>query len=164
MNNDEKIEPIKQETQKSGIMHYILTGDYIIFLFAFILGVILDLIYVNKILINNYTEYSGLFFAIMGPILIYWAQSTSAKLAKNPPSEPTFTNGPYKYLANPTHTGLIITMFGCALMIHSVFSLILLVIANIISRRVILKKQDKILLDRYGKHFKEYKKEVKKLI
>ncbi len=150
--------------ERKGIMHYILFGDYVVFFVSFILGVIFDLIFPSNILSNTHAEYLGLAFIILGTILIYWAQLTSARLAKNPPSKPTFTKGPYKFIRNPTHTGVVVMMFGFALIIHSLFSIVFLIIADVYARRTILKKQDKILLERYGENFEDYKKKVKDLI
>lgn len=150
--------------KNKGLIHYILSGGYVIFLFAFLLGISLGLIFPNKILNTPYFEYIGLFFVIMGPVLIYWAQSTSKALAKNPPPKPTFRSGPYRYVRNPTHTGVVIMMFGYSLIIHSIYTLVFLIIAAFLSRYFILRKQDKILSDRYGEHFDKYKKEVKDFI
>lgn len=152
-----KVEIVK----RNGMMHYVLLGDYIMFFVALILGILLNFIFPNTLFNNLYAEYIGVIFLILGPVIILWAQSTSKKLAKNPPLVPTFTSGPYKYTRNPTHSGVIIMMFGFALIVHSVFSLIFLVIADIISRLTVLKKQDKILEDRYGDAFVDYKKKVK---
>jgi len=158
---DNKDIPTINTVEKKGKIHFLLSGDYIIFFFAFVLGVIFDLMFPNKIFANNYVAYLGLFFAVFGSIFIYWAQITSKKLTKNPPTTPIFNKGPYKYTRNPTHSGVVLVMFGCAILIQSVFSIIFLIIAQMITVFTVLKKQDQILSDKYGEDFENYKKKVK---
>jgi len=164
MSEDNKEIQSNTGLKRKGVIHYILSGGYILFLVAFLLGISFSLIFPNKILDTPYVKYIGYFFIIIGPILIYWAQSTSKALSKNPPLIPTFRNGPYKYIRTPTYSGILIMMFGYSLIIQSIYTFIFLIIAVILSKHFILKKQDKILSDRYGEHFDKYKKEVKHLI
>jgi protein-S-isoprenylcysteine O-methyltransferase Ste14 len=135
-----------------------------IFLGSVILGVIFDQIFHFDLFKGLTFQYLGIFMIVWGSILVYWAQSTTSQPVSQINKERDFNffyRGPYKYTRNPTNLGLTVMSFGLGFLINSLFSLIFILITYLISRFIFIKKQDKILAERYGEAFIDYQKKVK---
>jgi protein-S-isoprenylcysteine O-methyltransferase Ste14 len=164
----------QQEEQKNdhpkghnGTVHFVLIHSYLIFLFAVILGVFFDTFLQKKIFSHAIYANIGLLMLVISSIIIYWAQTTSANYKerkKRKESDSLFEHGPYRYLRSPTHFGLFIMTLGLALIINSLFSVIFTIIAYLISKLFFLRKEEKILEDKYGESYLEYKKKTKNWI
>lgn len=162
MDQEVKIEA-KEESFRDGIVHLILSHSYTVFLMAVILGVILD-VFIPTNIFNNYIyQYIGFIMIILGSILIYWAQTTSnctkeelEKMGK----VREFARGPYKYSRNPTHIGLSLMTLGLGFLINSVFSVVLVLIASLITKFIFVKKEEILLEQKYGEDYCNYKKKV----
>lgn len=97
-------------------------------------------------------------FAI-GPLLIWWAQATSA--AQNP--VPYFERGPYRFMRNPTQIGVLILIGGYAAVSGSIAFLCAAIIGYFISN-IFFKKYESILHQEYGEQYKQYKTSVPKVL
>jgi protein-S-isoprenylcysteine O-methyltransferase Ste14 len=156
----------KQEFKevRRGTVHFILLHSYLIFLFAVILGVLFDTYLNRKIFSDNIYQYIGFLMIIIGSIIIYWAQSSSAnyknKVHKKE-GRSHFEFGPYRYMRSPTHFGLFIMTIGFALIINSLFSFIFTVVAYLITKLFFLKKEEQMLEEKYGQVYRDYKKKVR---
>lgn len=147
-----------------GVIHIILFHTYAIFLGAIVFGVVLDQIYPLNLFSSNVFEYIGLFMIVVGSILVYWAQSTTRTKREDFDKERDvnfFFRGPYKYTRNPTNLGITVMTLGLGFIMNSVFSIALILITYLISRFIFIRKQDSILVERYGDVFSDYKKKVK---
>ncbi|KKP99282.1 MAG: Protein-S-isoprenylcysteineO-methyltransferase [Candidatus Nomurabacteria bacterium GW2011_GWF2_36_19] len=166
MREEEKIERAKERERAKtvGVIHILLFHTYIIFLGAVILGVIFDQIFHFDLFKSLTFQYLGIVMILWGSILVYWAQSTTSQPKSEVGKERDtnfFYRGPYKYTRNPTNLGLTMMSLGLGFLLNSLFSIIFIVITYLISRFIFIKKQDKILVERYGDVFTEYKKRVK---
>ncbi|MEI6659808.1 MAG: isoprenylcysteine carboxylmethyltransferase family protein [bacterium] len=146
-----------------GVVHFILSHSYTLFLLAVILGVVMDSLTSIALYQQVLFQYIGLFMLLTGPMLIYWAQYTSScsktKMEKEK-TERDFEAGPYKYTRNPTHLGLAVMTLGLAFIINSFFSVIFIIIASVISKLIFLPKEEAVLEARYGQPYRDYKKRV----
>jgi protein-S-isoprenylcysteine O-methyltransferase Ste14 len=152
----------KEESLKDGMVHLILSHSYTVFLMAVVLGLILD-VFIPFNIFNNYIyQYGGIILIILGSFLIYWAQSSSnhTKEDEKAGKPRNFEAGPYKYSRNPTHIGLSIMTIGLAFLLNSVFSIILTVIASLVTKNIFLKKEEAVLEQKYGQPYLDYKKKV----
>jgi protein-S-isoprenylcysteine O-methyltransferase Ste14 len=139
----------------------------LIFLFAVILGVFFDTFLNEKIFSDNIYQYVGFLMLVVGSLIIYWAQSTSANYKKRTHKKEGrshFEFGPYKYLRSPTHFGLFIMTLGFALIINSLFSAIFTIIAYMITKLFFLKREERMLEEKYGQTYRDYKKKVRNWI
>lgn len=102
---------------------------------------------------------------ILGPLLIAWAQITSrhCHLHHSHPKGMYFLHGPYKYMRNPTHLGLLILVTGYALVSGSVVFFIVTFAAYMLSN-VLFKKYESILHDTYKEHYGAYRARVRKIL
>ena len=160
----ENLTTIKEEPCfKDGMVHYILSHSYMVFFLAVMVGVIVDILVPVIIFKNPIFQYIGFTMIIIGSSLIYWAQSATStpKEQTNTTKEKDFERGPYKYSRNPTHTGMAIMTLGLGLLLNSFFTVICILVAYLISKFIFLKKEERILEDKYGQTYLNYKKKVK---
>ena len=152
---------------KGGMVHFILVNSYLVFLFAIVLGVIADTFFKEKIFSDNIYQYVGFSMLFISSIIIYWAQSTSGNYQKRiskKDGRSEFEFGPYRFLRSPTHFGLFIMTLGFSLIINSLFSVVFIIIAYFITKLFFLRKEEKLLENKYGEVYREYKKKVKNWI
>ncbi len=145
------------------MVHFILSHSYMVFFLAVIFGLVLDIFIPIDIFSNYIYQYVGIAMVILGSILIYWAQSTSGATKKDLEKSGgtrNFASGPYKYSRNPTHIGLSIMTLGLAFVLNSLFSVILVVVASLVTKLYFLRQEEKLLMKKYGAPYEEYKKEV----
>lgn len=161
---------IKENTHKRGSMvHFVLLHSYLIFLFAVILGAFLDPLIKKRLFSNEIYQIVGLLMLFVSSIIMYWAQRTSSfykqkeRMNEND-SRPYFEFGPYKYLRSPTHFGLFMMALGFSLIINSFFGVVLSIIAHIITKLFFLKEEEKLLVQKYGQVYIDYKNKVKNWI
>jgi protein-S-isoprenylcysteine O-methyltransferase Ste14 len=148
-------------------VHFVLLHSYLIFFIAIILGAFLDVLFKIKIFSNNIYQYIGFGMLIISSIIIYWAQSTSVNYQERvhkKEGRSHFEFGPYRYMRSPTHFGLFIMTFGFSLIINSLFGVILTLVAYSITKLFFLRKEEKILENKYGEVYREYKKKVRNWI
>ena len=144
-----------------GSVHKVLAHSYSVYFTLFLIGVSLDLIFNFKVFNNFFMIPLGAIFLALGTLLILWAQKTSRSLNKENLSKKTFYRGPYKYTRGPTHWGLFLMMFGFGMIINAFFVILSTVVSFFISKYIFLNKQEKILEEKYGTSYREYKKTVK---
>jgi protein-S-isoprenylcysteine O-methyltransferase Ste14 len=139
------------------------------FLIAVVLGVICDVWVPSQIFSSVVFQYIGVLMLVVSPTLIYWAQHTSSSSKKkmeasmvSPGAEVkrSFDNGPYKYTRNPTHIGLGVMTLGLAFLLNSLFSVIFVILASLITKFIFLPKEEAVLEKRYGQSYRDYKKKV----
>ena len=154
--------PLKKP-YRNGMVHFILSNSYTVFLFAVVLGVIFDMIVPIDIFNTPIYQYGGLILIMIGSILVYWAQSSSyhSKVEmKKDKTERNFAKGPYKYSRNPTHIGLTLLTLGLGFVINSLFSVIFIIITSLVTKAIFLKKEEDLLEEEYGQVYTDYKKKV----
>lgn len=99
----------------------------------------------------------------VGPMLIWWAQATSRISKATPEKGPYFKRGPYQFLRNPTHLGLVILVAGYTVVSGSVIFLAITLIGYIISNHF-FAQYEKVLHMIYGDTYSTYKKNVPKIL
>ena len=142
-------------------VHRVLAQSYIIYFILFLFGVYLDLIFHFKLFTNPIIVVLGIPLLAFGTFLIFWAQKTSNSLHKKAISKENFCRGPYCYTRSPTHWGLFFLVIGFGIVINAVFVVLFTLVAFMVTRLIFLDKQEKILEEKYGTHYAEYKKLVK---
>jgi protein-S-isoprenylcysteine O-methyltransferase Ste14 len=153
--------------KKKETVHFVLLHSYLMFLIAVILGVFLGMVFKMKIFSNEIYQYVGFAMLVISSLIIYWAQSTSSNYQERvhkKAGRSHFEFGPYRYMRSPTHFGLFILTLGFSLIINSLFSVIFTIIAYSITKFFFLKKEEKILENKYGEVYRDYKKKVKNWI
>ena len=156
-----KIEEFKNEYPHKNKVHKILAHSYSIYLFLFLLGICADLIFNIKIFNNPTVVSFGFVFLVFGTFLIIWAQYTSRNLNKETLNKETFCHGPYRFTRMPTNFGLFFLTLGFGLVINAFFVVLSTFISFIVAKFVFIEKQEKVLAEKYGAPYLEYKKLVR---
>lgn len=166
MENDKFVDQQQQEFNKyrKDAVHFLLAHSYLIFLLSIIIGVFLDLLLSQKMFSNSAFSIIGFILMTLGSFVVIWAQRTYPKYKKwdvKNFKRSGFEMGPYRYFRSPTHLGLFVLTLGFGLVINSFFSVILTIMAHVITKTFFLKREEKILEDKYGDAYTLYKKKVK---
>ncbi len=142
-------------------VHRILAHSYSVFFLFFLVGVCLDLVFSLKVFHSSIAMYLGFVFLVLATFLVIWAQRTSHNLKKDNLTHETFRRGPYSFTRSPTHWGLFFLVFGFGLVTNAFFVILSAFISLIVAKLTFLDTQEKILEEKYGSHYTEYKKSVK---
>lgn len=143
-------------------IHGVLAHSYSIYFILLLIGIYLDLVFDFEIFTNSIMVPVGLFFLVLASIIILWAQKTGRDFKKvEEVKTEHFCRGPYCYTRIPTQWGLFFLMLGFGIITNSFFIILSTVISFFISKFVFMGKHDRILIEKYGTAYMEYKKLVK---
>jgi protein-S-isoprenylcysteine O-methyltransferase Ste14 len=142
-------------------VHRILAHSYTVYFLMFLLGVVLNLVFNYKIFNGRVSVVAGFALLVFATFLIFWAQHTSRNLNVENISKETFCRGPYCYTRSPTHWGLFFLMLGFGFIANSFFIVLCTILALVLTKITFLKKEEKMLAEKYGSPYLEYKKSVK---
>ncbi|MDQ3244872.1 MAG: isoprenylcysteine carboxylmethyltransferase family protein [bacterium] len=142
-------------------VHHILAHSYTFFFSFLILGIMLDIIFKLKIVDSTTMISLGFVFLFLGTILIFWAQRTSNNLKVENMTAETFCKGPYCYTRVPTHIGLFLVALGFGFVLNATFVIITTVVSFFVNKFLFLKEEERILEQKYGRPYIEYKKKIK---
>ncbi len=149
------------ENSHKNKVHKVLAYSYLSFFLLFLFSLFLDFLFPLKVFENYAFSLAGVFFLALGTFLIFWAQRTSLDLDKENLSKETFCQGPYRYTRGPTHLGLFFLVFGFGIITNALFVVVFSIISLILGKFVFLRKEEKILAEKYGAPYLEYKKSIK---
>jgi len=142
-------------------VHQILARSYTTYFVFFLMGVYLDIMLRFKVFISSVVVPIGFLFLVLGTILAVWAQKTSRNLDTKNLTKEVFCNGPYRFTSTPTNFGLFFLMLGFGMVANSLFIMVCSCIAFVIARFFFLEQEEKVLAEKYGTPYLEYKKQVK---
>jgi len=113
-------------------------------------------------------RYFGLIIFLAGYIFMIWAPLHLGKqfswLVTVQEEHELITDGPFRYMRHPRYSGIILWIFGVALIFLSIIGLVL---AVLMSALMLLRipKEEKLLHEEFGKEWEEYcKRTAKKVI
>jgi len=117
---------------------------------------------------NIIISYIGFILYLTGALLIFVARVQLGRFGTAELSieadHQLFTQGVYKYIRNPMYSGGLIATIGFCLVFRSIITLIIMFIYTFLVYRMRIIEEERILLEKFGKVFEEYKKKTKKLI
>ena len=150
------------DTKPSSI-HITLAQSYLTYFVCSIIGLFADTLIGFDIDIP-YANTSTIACFIVGALLIGWAQYTSRHSSKeNHPGAKYFFRGPYRYMRNPTHLGIVILVTGYTLISGSLVFFGITIIGYIISN-ILFHKYEAILDRTYGEEYQRYQASVPKIL
>ncbi len=143
-------------------IHHVLAHSYSVYFVLLLIGIYLDFIFDFEIFKDSIVEPIGVFFLVLATIIILWAQKTGRDLKKvQEVKVEHFCRGPYCYTRIPTQWGLLFLMLGFGIITDSFFIILTTILSFLISRFIFIGKHDRILIEKYGDAYREYKKLVK---
>lgn len=142
-------------------VHKILAHSYSIYLAAFLVGMLLDFLYPQRIFSDSIMVKVGTIILGFSTALIFWAQHTSRNLEIANLTKESFCKGPYRCSRTPTHWGLFFLMLGFGILVNNIFTIGFSCIAFLVTKFVFIKQQEDVLAEKYGEPYLEYKKSVR---
>jgi protein-S-isoprenylcysteine O-methyltransferase Ste14 len=142
-------------------LHRTLAHLYLVYFLASMVGLFADAFFSFPVSSAAATPIAMACFG-GGPLLIAWAQYTSSHFKKAADGDAYYYHGPYRYLRNPTHLGLLILVTGYTLVSGSLIFFTITVIGYLISN-ILFKKYESIL-ERTGNDYEAYRSKVQKVL
>ena len=117
---------------------------------------------------NIIISYAGFILFLTGSLLILVARAHlgrfgTAELSTEEDHQ-LFTQGVYKYIRNPMYSGGLIATIGFCLVFRCIITLTIMFIYTFVVYNMRINEEERILLEKFGKDFEEYKRKTKKLI
>ncbi len=152
------MDPDKKET-----IHHILSYSYFVYFAGVVIGLLLDLVFPIRLIPESIGLPAGALLLFGAPLLILWAQRTSASFRgkKTKCTKEDFMRGPYSFSRKPTHVGLFFMTLGFGLIVNSISLIAATVVAFFITSHYFLERGEKILEASYGDDYREYKRHVR---
>ncbi|MFN7941637.1 MAG: isoprenylcysteine carboxylmethyltransferase family protein [Thermoanaerobaculia bacterium] len=101
-----------------------------------------------------------------GALLALWADLAFRRVGTTPiPFRPTTAlafAGPYRFTRNPMYLGMAIAQAGAAVLVDSVWVLVLLPLSVWVIRRAVIDKEEAYLERKFGEPYREYKTKVRR--
>ncbi|MFX0035804.1 MAG: methyltransferase family protein [Candidatus Hermodarchaeota archaeon] len=112
-------------------------------------------------------SYIGFILYITGALVIFVARVQLGRFGTAELSieedHQLFTEGVYKYIRNPMYSGGLIATIGFCLVFRCIITLIIMFIYTFLIYRMRIIEEERILLEKFGKQFEEYKRNTKRL-
>ncbi len=143
------------ETKSS--IHLTLAHSYLSYFIFSVVGLLADSFFSFEAPLPH-GQWIAIVCFILGPMLIWWAQYTSAVKS----DKPYFERGPYCLMRNPTHIGIMILVAGYTAISGSIIFLAVTIVGYLVSN-VFFKKYESLLHIKYGDLYKKYKAKVPKI-
>jgi protein-S-isoprenylcysteine O-methyltransferase Ste14 len=141
----------------------------ILFVGGFGLGWLLDHAVRNLGLLAPNTrimEPVGLGLAVLGFCLMAWAiitfQRKRTAIYPNQPASSLVAQGPYRFTRNPMYAGLAIAYVGGSLLIGSIWPIVVLPLVLLLLIRLVIRREEAYLADRFGESYAEYRRKVRR--
>ncbi len=152
-----------EEAKKSSV-HVVLAQSYLTYFLLCSFGLFLETFFPLTIPVPQSVNLAVICFAV-GPLLILWAQITSHRyhLARKETDQVRFDFGPYRFLRNPTHLGLLILVGGYTLVTQAAMLFVVTGVAYIVSN-IFFRKYEILLENTHGDTYKTYKSSVRKIM
>jgi len=167
---DTLIRSLPEEKRASKIFDILLLSMLLLSPFFLIGAYLENLLLISQIFPfwdNIIISYIGFIVYLIGALLVLVAR---AQLGRFGTGELTteddhqlFTQGAYKYIRNPMYSGGLIATIGFCLVFRCIIILIIMFIYTFLVYRMRIVEEERILLEKFGNEFKEYKKKTKKL-
>lgn len=142
-------------------IHTRLAQSYLAYFVASIVGLFVDTMISFDIGRFAYAGIVAVVCFALGGVLIAWAQYTS-RHTKHSPSDPYFHKGPYRYMRNPTHLGIVFLVTGYTAVSGSIVFFGVTVIGYVVSN-IFFQKYEALLDLTYDGVYEDYKRDVPKI-
>jgi protein-S-isoprenylcysteine O-methyltransferase Ste14 len=168
---DSLLRPITKERNPSKIFSFLIL---LLFLSApfFLIAAYFE----NRILIsaavpfwNNFiVSYVGFVIYLSAGILVLVGRAQLGKFGSGEliteRDHKLYTEGVYRYIRNPMYSGSLLGVIGFGLVFRSLLTLLIISIIYFIVFKMRIDEEERILTEKFGEEFAEYKKKSKKLI
>lgn len=135
-------------------IHTILATSYIAYFLASVAGLLVDT-FISVPFDIPYAHTAAIICFMVGPLIMLWAQATSWKFLRNSGIGDYFKYGPYRFVRNPTHVGLLILVTGYTLVSGSLVFFGMTLIGFLVSN-FFFTKYELLNEETYGEQYRAY--------
>lgn len=153
---------MEQQAEENTI-HHELAKSYLAYFVASMAGLLVDS-FLHISFDVPYAKTVGIVLMGLGPLLMLWAQLTSAKGHAKPASRfvQYFEYGPYRFVRNPTHLGILLLVTGYTLISGSVVFFATTFIGFVVSN-IFFGKYESLMHQSFGDAYTKVKETTPKV-
>ncbi len=168
---DTLIRSIPEERHPSKIFSILILLMIILSPF-FLIGAFLE----NRLLISQFfslwdniiVSYIGFILYLTGSFIVIVARAQLGRFGTGEliteEDHQLFTQGIYRHIRNPMYSGALIATIGFCLVFRCIIILVIMFVYSFLIYRMRINEEEKILQEKFGSEFEDYKKKTKRLI
>ncbi|MFX1549695.1 MAG: methyltransferase family protein [Promethearchaeota archaeon] len=168
---DTLIRSIPEEKRASKIFDILLLSMLLLSPFFLIGAFFENTLFISQIIPfwdNIFISYLGFILYLTGALVVLIARVQlgrfgTAELSTEEDHQ-LFTQGVYKYIRNPMYSGGLIATIGFCLVFRCIITLIIMFTYTFLIYKMRINEEEKILQNKFGKEYEDYKQKTKKLI
>jgi len=134
------------------------------FFFCLAASIILDFVLPVYAIAQPY-HYGGVLIFIIGAVLTIWTDQLFKKykttVKPGQESKKLIITGPYKYSRNPMYLGMLLILLGVSCFLGSAISFLSPLAFYLIMNFKFIPLEEKMLQQKFGQQFTEYKKQTR---
>jgi protein-S-isoprenylcysteine O-methyltransferase Ste14 len=144
-------------------VHHILAKSYLAHFVASMIGLFIDA-FIAAPFDVGYARPLAIIFMGLGPLLMLWAQYTTWQCQRGAHSHSAqfFRHGPYRFVRNPTHLGILILVTGYTLISGSLVFFGTTLLGFLISN-IFFGKYENFNHESFGEEYNQYKARTPKI-
>jgi protein-S-isoprenylcysteine O-methyltransferase Ste14 len=147
--------------KKNQTIHHHLAKSYIVYFIASMLGLMVDTL-ISIPFDVPHGKTLAIIFLGLGPLIILWAQLTSWKFIRESSFGEYFQYGPYRFVRNPTHIGLLILVTGYTLVSGSLVFFGMTLVGFLVSN-IFFTKYETLNEELFGDQYRAYRSRIPKI-
>lgn len=156
-------------TKKENTISHLSSYSTLVFAFALMISVVLDIAFPMKFLAEPWNRYIGVMTVILGTLIVFWAENVGRHYSHKRKAGAVTTvehisKGIYSYTRNPKYVGLGVLLIGLGIILNSLFVTLSAFVSIFVINSFLLHKEEALLESRHGSLYHEYKKKVKRWI
>jgi protein-S-isoprenylcysteine O-methyltransferase Ste14 len=140
----------------------------VIFIAALVLGFGLDFLWPLPLVPTDVRIYVGGFLILISFVPAIWMMRLFIKARTNldvrKPTHKIVTSGPFRWTRNPAYLSLSLLIFGIAIAADSIWVVLWLVVAMIVTHYKIILREEAYLEQKFGAEYLDYKATVRRWI
>ncbi|MDP7099913.1 MAG: isoprenylcysteine carboxylmethyltransferase family protein, partial [Rhodospirillales bacterium] len=140
----------------------------LIFIAGLIVGFALDFFWPVPLVPMEIRIYAGGFIILISFVPAIWMMRLFIKARTNldvrKPTHKIVTSGPFRWTRNPAYLSLSLLVLGIAIVADSIWVLLLLVEAMIVTHYKVILREEAYLEQKFGVEYLEYKASVRRWI
>lgn len=140
----------------------------LIFIAGLIVGFALDFFWPVPLVPMEIRIYAGGFIILISFVPAIWMMRLFIKARTNldvrKPTHKIVTSGPFRWTRNPAYLSLSLLVLGIAIVADSIWVLLLLVVAMIVTHYKVILREEAYLEQKFGVEYLEYKASVRRWI
>lgn len=134
----------------------------------FLLGLLLDVLVPLPALPQGVSRIFSAVLLASGLGLIFWSLGLFRLARTSPlpmrPSAALVRSGPYRWTRNPMYLGLLLTYVGLALLFDVTWALILSPVVVVLIGRLVIRREERYLEEKFGEEYRLFLREVRRWI